>query len=81
MAKPLSLSPADPGSSCPVAPGARVRIYELGQQFEVILNLCKGCLTALGWVGWQVRMNRTPPFDNLACDCCEKHLIDAKVAA
>lgn len=79
MAKAVDLSPADPGSSCPVAPGARVRIYEMAREFELWLQLCFGCRRALEWVRWQVRTNRTPPFDDLRCDVCEKELV--RVAA
>lgn len=75
----VDLRAADPGSSCPIAPGARVRIYELNNGVDLVLHLCLGCLTALKWAGWTVRMNRTPPFDDFRCDCCEKGIV--RVAA
>lgn len=67
MAAPGSMRDADPGSSCPVAPGSLVRTYQMAREFEWWCHLCPFHLREMKAANWQVKVNRTPPFV-LVCD-------------
>ena len=56
------------GARCPVALGARVRVYQLGRDVDWWVWLCARGVAEWRARGWQIRENRTPPFPDLPCD-------------
>jgi hypothetical protein len=60
-------------ASCPAAPDATVRVYELEGAYATWHWLCRVCLgKRLKNPHVYVKTNRTPAFGDLACEDCGK---------
>lgn len=64
----LPPSQSEDGSFWPCAPAALVRIYEIEKEWTIPAWLCPAAVAQRQAEGWRIRLNRAPPFADLACD-------------